>query len=139
MAMSPIRQADRLRESYRGRSVVHCKECGLFTQSGKTFCSEHSYMERYAQDVRLRIAQRDKEINDLEKNGGPLTTGGSLSKEILGHLCNTHCTTRRLSRDLQLSETVINAACKHLSKAGKIRTWRNKRGSTVVGLPDTET
>jgi hypothetical protein len=110
--------------------------CKKTTREGKPFCPDHVDLHDYVQNIQAIILAQETERTEVEKKGAKaVDVNGNTAKEILLVLMmNGSRTLRRISREINLDNVLVQAYVDALEKAGKVRTGVTTRGDTTVAI-----
>jgi hypothetical protein len=108
--------------------------CGKTTREGKPFCLHHVEQHSYVQVILETLAEKDAEHGRVEREGPTaVDPEGLTAKELLLHLSQHGSrTVERLSREFQLTGSIMCHYVEALSRQGFVSTGRTTRGSIVV-------
>lgn len=113
---------------------VKGEPCGERTREGKDFCGSHIDELPYVQKLLQRIEDKEKEVQKVRKQGKKAVSASSENlKEIKTHLdFNGARTTKRLQRELQMTESTIEGFVDYLEEEDYIHRSRTSRGDDVI-------
>lgn len=116
--------------------VSYCEACGSATREGKRYCTEHVAAHPYARDLVRRLDQREADEEAIERHGRKAVRPDcELLVDLRSELAfNGTRTVERLSRDLRLSDRVVNVLVTYLVRQRVAVLGLTKRGSTTVRL-----
>jgi hypothetical protein len=114
----------------------HCEHdgCDQATREGKAYCSDHVEEHPYVQGLLNRLAERDRQDDDVARRGSKaVDLGGITAQEILAHLAfHGPRTEERLCRELNVGDKTVAGYVQALKRARLVTLGTTKRGSTLV-------
>lgn len=119
-------------------SPRHCEQpgCNQATREGKAFCSEHVEEHPYVKELIARLAERDRQDEEVNKKGSKAATLDAITaQEILQHLAfHGPRTEERLCRELNVDTRTLKGYVAALKRHRLVTLGTTKRGSTLVKL-----
>ena len=123
-----------------GNKTKYCSKdvkgspCGGKTREGKDFCGDHISELPYIKKLLQRIQDKENEVQKVRKKGKKAVAPSSENlKEIKTHLeFNGARTTKRLQRELQMTESTIEGFVDYLEDEEHIFRSRTTRGDDVI-------
>lgn len=119
-------------------SPRHCEHpgCNQATREGKAYCSEHVEEHPYVKELIARLAERDRQDEEVSKRGSKAVALDAITaQEILQHLAfHGPRTEERLCRELNVDVRTLKGYVGALKRARLVTLGTTKRGSTLVKL-----
>lgn len=114
--------------------IIKRKPCGEKTREGKDFCGDHIDELPYIKQLLQRIQDKEQEVQKVRKKGKKAVDASSENlKEIKTHLeFNGSRTTKRLQRELQMTESTIEGFVDYLEDEDYIYRSRTTRGDDII-------
>jgi hypothetical protein len=114
----------------------HCEHigCDQATREGKAYCSDHVEQHPYVQELLSRLAERDRQDDDVARRGSKAADLEAITaQEILAHLAfHGPRTEERLCRELNVGDKTLVGYVQALKRAKLVTLAQTKRGSTLV-------
>jgi len=115
-------------------------KCGLNTREGKLYCPAHVEKHSYIVDLLNRIAETDKEIERVRRQGFRGVSESSIVvKDILTKLrAEGPRTVERLARAFKIEPRLIKEYGKYMINKKMIVSFTSARGSAVYRIPSSD-
>jgi hypothetical protein len=113
---------------------VNGKPCGERTREGKDFCGDHIDELPYVKKLLQRIQDKEDEVQKVRKKGKKAVAASSENlKEIKTHLeFNGSRTTKRLQREMQMTESTIEGFVDYLEDEKHVYRSTTSRGDDII-------